>query len=321
MFGFLKKLFPDVFEKRELVSKIMPVITEAPSLEEYLLGFTQSEQDGIGFEENQQKLNKLYNALVKEFKKQGITKGSWVSNSKRQVDFSKYSLFTNLSTIALALGEKAEILGKYIEKEFSTKIAVDGVTFKQAEVIKLTSYLRFAVDYLYKFSTGCFDDYYTTQPNSPVRRMTLLPGERKWLENEMGLFVQVVAIVISDARNFEQLLNKASDIIVAEVINGDGTVDNVATQGINTAPVSGFMPVIGSAIYSIGKWSVERDHKKYESNKARRQLTQLHIENLRQQLNDENPDPAIIKQIEYYTKLIQDLEASIYKYEEKIGVA
>lgn len=319
MFDFIKKWLPGVSEKRRILGALNNTKTTAeqsvyPSL---LMINAEAIEDGF-WDEGIFEKSKLFIDLTKALKKQALGRQGWVDGQARQVDLNKHYLIDNLIIVNAGFTQKLDLLIRHVTKEFSDKLTQEALTFKQAEILKLHDYFSFGVDYLNKLVTGFLDDYTSIVKNGD--KNTLLPGERKWLETQMGLFAQIAEIGIMKNTEFEKLLNSSSDVIISEVIDPEGNLDTIATQGIETAPISGFMPVIGTAIYALGKWGVEREHKKYESNKARKKLTELHIEKLRQQQSGENPDPAIQKQIEYYTKLVQDLEASIYKYEEKIGV-
>ena len=81
------------------------------------------------------------------------------------------------------------------------------------------------------------------------------------------------------------------------------------------------MPVIGDAILAIRERNLAVENEEYEANKSRLQTLQLQLQALRIKREDQQEvSPALLKQIEYQTNRIAELEYDIRKYEEKAGV-
>lgn len=87
------------------------------------------------------------------------------------------------------------------------------------------------------------------------------------------------------------------------------------------AKVVGFIPLsngfVGNPIYHIRLWRLDKQHEKYEANKARRQIVSLKIADLKHKSATGSTEPNLQKQIDFWEKQLSDVEYSIVKYEKE----
>ena len=109
-------------------------------------------------------------------------------------------------------------------------------------------------------------------------------------------------------------VNEVSDEIIRKDATNSTLVDAMlsSTGKSIKLPLSGF---IGNPIYHVRMWFVDRASKKYESLKVKKQLIELKLMELKLDANN-NSDPSLTKQIQYYEDKLANIEYNIEKYEQ-----
>lgn len=226
----------------------------------------------------------------------------------------------NYCTIMFATSQrffaKLTLLKHWANKVFEQRVASSGMNFKQMQVLRLIELGNFYIRYTIKAL-----DYIVYQECEAGavkhRDKPLTPAEIKWLEANIEVYQRLSFVYTMNDVSFNKTIEKTSELIVKEVDESQ-----VIASGVNANPFSlNYVPVISDISFSVLEWYTDYKHKGYESNKSRLKAIQLRLQLLKQQADTGNTDPAIERQIEYYTSLVKQLEAKIHDYEKAAGVA
>lgn len=232
-------------------------------------------------------------------------------NSMSSADLKDWS--TMLMATVTRLTKSPNELLVIIKRYFSGEVAKEGMTYKQINILRLVDLMNFFTRYAMKFI-----DYVTSTEADlagiKIKYKALAPIEQQWLEDNLDNFVKIWFIFTDKNVTIEEAIKESSTLIVSE---SNGMVgDNKRKDPLNV----GFMPILGDFFKFVGLQYVRIQNDIYEAEKARLVATQLRLQALKQKQEEGDVDPAILKQIEYYTELAQKLEYEIAKYEEKAGV-
>lgn len=221
-----------------------------------------------------------------------------------------------LEGIAERLYNKLDVLRVYVKRDFQPKVVVDSLTFKQINVIRLLDLAKFWENYALKMLHQIiWEECEQNMVASPVK--PLVKAQLEWLNVNKQHFFRLSSIFAQKDVDFQKTLDATSDIVISEA--GAENV-NLLGQSADTFRL-GFMPVIGDAILAIRERNLAVENEEYEANKSRLQTLQLQLQALRIKREDQQEvSPALLKQIEYQTNRIAELEYDIRKYEEKAGV-
>lgn len=295
MFDFLKKLLPN-FEKRRLVSQLNSLNDQIDILLLPTLVVTDESVRELELKtlfKQAQMLEKDANRLL-----------------RNRIPASR---LTNYSGILIAVTEdvksKLAFLRKEVDVLFDSNIATSGLSFKQAEVLRLIDLVSFYCKYSMKLIHA------TMQANTLDAGIkidsVLAKPEMKWLIEQYANFLRVCDVFTMKEEQFRKAIELTSDLIIAEV-------ENANVLGVSTDPLRlNAFSTPDNWILSIRLLWVEYDTKRYEANKLRLQSVQLQLALLKEKLESGQTDEAIRRQIDYYTNRVKELEYAIHKYEEK----
>lgn len=117
----------------------------------------------------------------------------------------------------------------------------------------------------------------------------------------------------------KDLIDKLSTLPSVELNLSDisllSFVSSTIAKATNLIPLSnGF---VGNPFYHIRLWRLDKQHEKYEANKARRQVISLKLADLKHRVQSGAGEPNLGKQIVFYEKQLSDTEYDIVKYEKE----
>lgn len=117
----------------------------------------------------------------------------------------------------------------------------------------------------------------------------------------------------------KDVVDKLSTLPSAELNLSDISLISFVTSTITKA--TGLIPIsngfVGNPIYHIRLWRLDKQHEKYEANKARRQIASLKIADLKHRVSSGSSEANLDKQIQFYEKQLSDTEYDIIKYEKE----
>ena len=211
--------------------------------------------------------------------------------------------------------KKVAILRKLIDDEFQTNMVSNSLTFKQVNIVRLVDLIKFWCDYSIRIlHQVIWEECEKALVGAPVK--PLVKAQLQWVDENRLHYYRISAILAQKDATFVEILEKTSDIILTQ-----DAMDNAQMLGLSADPFKiGFMPVVGDFILFIRERSLAAENDEYEANKTRLQTLQLQLQALRIREQEGEISPALLKQIEYQTNRIQELEYKVEQYERKAGV-
>ena len=133
------------------------------------------------------------------------------------------------------------------------------------------------------------------------------------LDKGLKAFVQIFPVLKGKIETDLKNLNKLSTDPITEK-NKFRLINHVSSMGVDfVLPVNDF---IGTPIFAIRRWFVDRDVKKYKLLKEKKRLLELKILRLEaQKTGNAKEDSKLSKSIEYYQRVVDDLEYEIVRLE------
>lgn len=212
--------------------------------------------------------------------------------------------------------ENFNTLETLIDKHVETNITSKTMSIKTGAIIKLLQDLMSMTSYT-------LDLLYFILLNSDKSIKTDLPKVKlKQITNSMATYCEMYRIYSVNFNNTLKELANVTEEKISTLIEASKNTENNSEWVLNTViNKSGAIPklpssqgFIGNPIYHFRMWLVDRDIKKYESLKTKKQLIELKLMELRLKQNNEN-DPSLNKQIEYYEEKLSKIEYEISKLE------
>lgn len=305
MFDWIKKLFPTLEQRRflDMCDKEQDVLTTILLPGIYTYNETMKE---LGVRTSTVK-------RAKDFEKY------FTANGQAQLDRKYWNAWGfQLEGIAERLYKKIDIIRVYIKRDFQSKVVSDSLTFKQVNVIRLLDLAKFWEDYALKLlHQVIWEECEQNMVASPVK--PLVKAQLTWLDENKAHFYRLSSIFAQKDVDFQKTLESISDIVISDVGEQNAAVLGQSADAFKL----GFMPVIGDIILLVRERNLAVENEEYEANKSRLQTLQLQLQALRIKLEESGEDvsPALLKQIEYQTNRINELEYKITAYEKKAGVA
>lgn len=115
------------------------------------------------------------------------------------------------------------------------------------------------------------------------------------------------------SKNFAKVISKVNEVSVNVITTDTSTaiVESLLNQGgpVLAIDTAGF---VGNPIYHFRMWLVDREIDKYEALKAKKQVLELKLLDLKARQAGE-PDPSLEKQIAYYEDKVVNIEYKIEK--------
>lgn len=307
-FDFFKKLLPS-FEKRKLLAQLDLVRSELNELV-IPLGLVVADQlEDAGYDITKTKHgNRVYNDLKKRIQRLGNPE---ISGSELK---NVCSMFAN---IAVVLSRKEKLLRTYIEKNFSNIIVKDGLSFKQAHVIRLIDLMVFYInEYMSHLNMIVHE---IIEGNGYRDEITTARPTNEKLVANYNNFATLTEVFMDADKDFLNMIESTSDMNIAEIGDSEIPMVDSASNPIDRNRL-GFMPVIGTVILQVQNWNVSRQIEKYERNKLLKQSLELRLLNAKQRKENGDADPALEKTIDSLASRIQKIDYEIEKFEKSAGV-
>lgn len=301
MFDFFKKLIPN-FDKRKLMSQC-DVLQQ--QLDDILLPSLNTVNDIYNVNQRKQTVSPTGIKFEKDLQR-AIRPQLGVLASSDYV--------TILLTTTTQLKSKLVILRKWVDETFAGNIDKNGINYRQLQILRMIDlglfYVRFGLKMVDQIIYEECEIGGLAKGEKP-----LTPAEIKWLLKNQETFFRLCQIYTIKDIDFDKMIRATSELVVSES-------EELGPQGANTDPFrTNYVPVISWLAEGIGNVILQYQHKTYEANKTRLRVLQLRLQLLQQQQQEGNADPAIQRQIDYYTNLVKKLEQEINSYEKKAGVA
>jgi len=197
-------------------------------------------------------------------------------------------------------------LSDLVEKELNDIITDKTITAKDAAILRIINDIgsmnSFILDFVYLILVD--------EKNTDLPKVKL-----KQIRDNVSTFASAYRVY---GDNFNKLLQDTYKISTNTIDINEGKESMIsvmlAKSGkiVNLPTASGF---ITNPIYHIRLWLVDKEIKKYESLKDKKRLIELKVMELKLEQNNES-DPKLVKQIEYYENKLSRVEYEIEKIEQ-----
>lgn len=220
---------------------------------------------------------------------------------------SNLKLLEVITTVANSIKDSENKLDTLVNKTMANTTTDKTATLRELGVLKLLNdivlFRSYSMDLAYMIAA----DY---NPDVTLHKEAI---ER--LKNNAGNFAESIDQL--NAKAIDDVIKKIPDmagVAVVDIIAA--TVDGVGNVISSTADIFGIFGsgFIGNPIYHFRVWLEDIKYKKNEDNKAKKQIIELILIDLRKKASGEY-DKELAKQIQYYENKIYSIEHEIARYE------
>lgn len=294
--SFIRALLPsfgkkDVREKLRIIARKITDLVQ-PSLELYLEAINEKA---------------LKSAYGKNFLKDVL---AIIPPRMRTID-KPYG--TVLYAALLNASKLIDQLELYIGKNLSETVAVEGLTYQKASVIRLIELLDFFADYsgrqlAYLIASETNIEAFDRPDGKPFNQ-----AELNYITNNQAAFFRMLEMLNGDPKKIMTAIEG-----IPEVIMSDAAVSEVpALAGASADPLLlGSIPGISHIFHWVGLRRVDWDVECYEALQKSKRSNELRLESLRMRRSG-NMDAQAESVIEGYERQLVLIRAKIAGYEEQ----
>jgi len=209
-----------------------------------------------------------------------------------------------------------EWLRKQVEREFGGKIVREAVDFKQANFLRyidsIDFYLRYARSMLLVVTN------LQINPNEDITKHFTM-HEIKFLSDTAKHFVYLTAMFSQPVSVTEKVFDAVPSVVVSDA---DQQAIEAVLGNVKTDPTqSGFLPLDYNPFFLIGRRRAERRVKRLRAAEAAATATELTLSKLLEAQAGGSNDPAVQKQIDYYTNQLNKLNDEVDQINAEVAVS
>ncbi len=244
----------------------------------------------------------------------GVRKASGINSSA-------ISLLGILYNMYAALLPKLDYIGKIIDDEFEPDLSRDNMTYKQLSIVRFLELARFGIDYGVRLTSRLLAAEARTRLNQTDRiDDQLTPSERKYMDDNLGSFLQVVGLLHVPLNSLRQALEKMPEVVVvpekadtAEQLVGLDKLDPLRLGFINSSALD------YNFIYHFRLMKAEAEVRHYKLMEKEAQALELGILELKEAYQNRQ-DPRLQQQLEYREGQLQRLRIEYNELTEEFGL-
>lgn len=221
------------------------------------------------------------------------------------------SLFAEIEKVCNNLISFHYTLTQLINKNMQAVTEDKGITVKELGLIglvnKVVAFRAYTQDLIY---------YYISHVNPTTEPFK---GTIERLYNNFSAYCRLMEVLNEkNIKILEKDINKIESASVKDCVDASSVMGpkalSLSNHSIGPAHYLLFDSFIGNPIYHFRMWLEDRAARTNEKNRELKEYFNLIIIDLKKRNNDEN-DPKLQKQIEYYENKIRGIEFKIAKYE------
>ncbi len=244
----------------------------------------------------------------------GVRKASGINSSA-------ISLLGILYNMYAALLPKLDYIGKIIDDEFEPDLSRDNMTYKQLSIVRFLELARFGIDYGVRLTSRLLAAEARTRLNQTDRiDDQLTPSERKYMDDNLGSFLQIVGLLHVPLNSLRQALEKMPEVVVvpekadtAEQLVGLDKLDPLRLGFINSSALD------YNFIYHFRLMKAEAEVRHYKLMEKEAQALELRILELKEAYQNRQ-DPRLQQQLEYREGQLQRLRIEYNELTEEFGL-
>lgn len=241
----------------------------------------------------------LYNSLILSYDNGNKDIGKTISN-----------IHKDMSRIRSVISE----LESSIDDILPVAVVSDNLTLRAETLMKLTSQIEFAASYsvvLLDYLISNVDVYDQDDGGIP-------PAMSKYILANVTNFGLILNFLTANAKKIILGLDNIPDVYIyrLETSTLAAGISRLKSMLSLSTMERGFR---NNPIYHIRLWFVEIQVRKYQGDKDRKQLLELKISKLKDSKDGKN-NAKVDKSIEYYQKLVNELDYAIHKYETEVNL-
>lgn len=207
-------------------------------------------------------------------------------------------------------------LNTQIEQLFTDEVATGSLSLKNANILQLMEYSSFLDRYMRKLVDFVFvHELDSTPMYKNYAKDNLSKGQMEMIEKRYQYFIEVFDIFRQKPDDFQKRLNQIPEITldVDNTTAALGIFDKAKTDPFRL----NYIPVLSAPFYRIGMWLAEWQTMRYREAKDDLRKVQLRIKLLEQAQQNE-PNPAIERELQYQQDRAEQLSYKIDKAESKL---
>lgn len=244
----------------------------------------------------------------------GVRKASGINSSAITLLGILYNMYA-------ALLPKLDYIGKIIDDEFEPDLSRDNMTYKQLSIVRFLELARFGIDYGVRLTSRLLAAEARTRLNQTDRiDDQLTPSERKYMDDNLGSFLQIVGLLHVPLNNLRQALEKMPEVVVvpekadtAEQLVGLDKLDPLRLGFINSSALD------YNFIYHFRLMKAEAEVRHYKLMEKEAQALELRILELKEAYQNRQ-DPRLQQQLEYREGQLQRLRIEYNELTEEFGL-
>ena len=207
-----------------------------------------------------------------------------------------------------------------VKKSFEEEIELAGITFYKVNLIHILEMINFTSGY----SLTLLNYVYIAEgaklgAGHPQLRQALTTDEVKEVEKKFIEFCMAFAILTRQLKDIQGALDTIPDIVAG---NGEDLTIGSTIGEHKVDPLgmsSGFSNVTHNPIYRIRLMVAEHHANNYKKNLELQKVLELRLLNMERARNNEEPDAALEREINYTQSRIQGLERKLQLEEESVA--
>ena len=244
----------------------------------------------------------------------GVRKASGINSSAITLLGILYNMYA-------ALLPKLDYIGKIIDDEFEPDLSRANMTYKQLSIVRFLELARFGIDYGVRLTSRLLAAEARTRLNQTDRiDDQLTPSERKYMDDNLGSFLQIVGLLHVPLNSLRQALEKMPEVVVvpekadtAEQLVGLDKLDPLRLGFINSSALD------YNFIYHFRLMKAEAEVRHYKLMEKEAQALELRILELKEAYQNRQ-DPRLQQQLEYREGQLQRLRIEYNELTEEFGL-
>jgi hypothetical protein len=206
-----------------------------------------------------------------------------------------------------------------VKKSFEEEIELAGITFYKVNLIRILELISFTSKYSLKLLNYIYITEGAKLGIEGQLKQSLTPNEIKTIEADFIQFCMAFAILTRQLKDVQTALDTIPDIVAGQ--GEDLTIGStIGEHKVDPLGMSnGFGNATHNPIYRIRLLVAEYHANQYKQSLELKKVLELRLLSMERARNNEEPDAALEREINYTQSRVQTLERKLQTQEESVA--